>query len=148
MKKWIILAALLPMAVLVAQQPRPQGWGGTPEERAKRQTEMMKSELKLTDSQTAKADSINLKYNKEMATLREKFVDDRQGMREAMQSLREKQDAELKALLTPEQAKLWDEKVQSMFRRRPGGQPGQSLPPDKPVSPSQSVPPKPPSGNP
>ncbi|HEX9935121.1 MAG TPA: hypothetical protein VGB38_07995 [bacterium] len=138
MKNRIVLTALLlSTAVLIAQQPQPRGWGGTPEERAKRQTEMMKTELNLDDAQTANVDSINLQYQNEMAALREKFLDDRQGMREAMQSLRDEQSTALKAVLTPEQTKLWDEKAPILLRRRPGGMPN---PPDQP--------PPPPTGNP
>jgi len=92
------------MMIFTACGQAPQGgrpnW--TPEQMAKRQTDMIKEAAGTDDATTAKVDAINLKYAKETAALREKTTD-REALREPMKELRDKREAELKAILTPDQ---------------------------------------------
>jgi len=127
MKRTIVFtAAIFCLAMVAGAQPQGQQQGqrgGTPEERVKRQTEWMKTELKLTDVQMAKVDSVYLAAEKEMAALREK-VTDRQARREAQRPIMEKRLAALKTLLTDEQLKKVQERAQQ-GRRQGGGGGGQ-----------------------
>ncbi|MBN1462873.1 MAG: hypothetical protein JXQ69_04100 [Paludibacteraceae bacterium] len=77
-KKLLALLFALMMAFsLVAQAPaKGKGKGKskrTPEERAKRQTEWMKTDLQLTEAQVAEVDKINLKYAIESEKTRQEF---------------------------------------------------------------------------
>jgi len=103
-KKLFLLSSLVWMMIFTACGQAPQGgrpnW--TPEQMAKRQTDMIKEAAGTDDATTAKVDAINLKYAKETAALREKTTD-REALREPMKELRDKREAELKAILTPDQ---------------------------------------------
>jgi hypothetical protein len=71
----IIIIAMYALITSVSAQgpggPGGQGRGGpSPEERAKRQTERMKEELKLTAAQEPRVLTINLKYAKKMDDVR------------------------------------------------------------------------------
>jgi hypothetical protein len=113
-KKLFLAASILCMVVIssVAQQR-----GGTPEERAKRQTEMIKETTGIDAAKATKVEAILLKYAKEMATLREK-TPDREARREPQKVLTDKQDAELKTVLTAEQFAKWTAKIEEMRKNR------------------------------
>lgn len=98
----VVLFASL-MAFAVTAQPSPKGKGQkTPEERAKKQTELMKQELKLTDAQAAQVDKINIKYAIEKDKLE-------QEMKAKKKAMYDQKNAELKAVLTPEQFPLLEQ---------------------------------------
>src|SRR5437764_15385790 len=66
--------------------------------------------IELTDAQKAKLAEINAKYAPEQQALRESFQnggDRAEGMKK-MQALREKMGPEIRAILTPEQAAIYD----------------------------------------
>ena len=121
-KRLFLVSSLIWMMVFTACGQPPQGgrpnW--SPEQMAKRQTEMIKEATGCDDATTAKVDAINLKYAKETAALREK-TSDRDAMREQMKTMREKKDAELKTVLSADQFAKYVAKQEEMRRNRPGG---------------------------
>ncbi|MEI7830852.1 MAG: hypothetical protein WCI31_13835 [Prolixibacteraceae bacterium] len=120
-KKLLFVSSILLMMVFTAfgqqQGGRPNF---TPEDMAKRQTEMMKQAAGLDDATTAKVDVINLKYAKEQATLREK-TPDREARREPQKALNDKRDAELKTVLTAEQFTKYQDAQAEMRKNMQGG---------------------------
>ena len=67
----VALIAMFSMTAMAQQGQKGGGRGGaTPEERANRQTEMMKDKLSLTAAQEPKVSAINLKYAKKMEDVR------------------------------------------------------------------------------
>ncbi|HEX8425723.1 hypothetical protein [Hymenobacter sp.] len=85
-----------------------QGRGNnmTPEQRADMQTQRLTQELTLTADQSTKVRAIALAESQELQALRAKFAsaDSRQGAGQEMKTVREKYDAQLKAVLTADQA--------------------------------------------
>jgi Spy/CpxP family protein refolding chaperone len=92
----IIIFAFLFTIVTFAFTAYAQTKSHDSEDRVKRQTEMMKTKLSLTAEQTAKIESINLKYAQKSKVQREE-------MHNSMQALREEKDKETGAILTNEQ---------------------------------------------
>ncbi len=83
-------------------------WDSSPEERAEKQTTTMTEKLSLSAKQAEKVKEINLKYANKMKEARAANTDgDWSAMRETMGKLRQEQDAELKTVLTKEQAETW-----------------------------------------
>jgi periplasmic protein CpxP/Spy len=119
-KKLFFVASLIwMMAMTAAAQGGMQNM--TPEDMAKRQTDMIVKATGIDAATTAKVEAITLKYAKEMMAIREKFTD-REARREPMKELRDKQDAELKALLTADQyAKLKAAQEAARAARQGGG---------------------------
>lgn len=101
------------------QQGRPGGQGGfngqrmDPEQMIKMQTQRLTEELKLTKDQETKVTAIYKKYtgnnNTDFQRMRDASDEERNKMRVEMQKTREKQEAELKAVLTPAQVKTYDD---------------------------------------
>ena len=84
-----------------------------------RMMEMMLQGITLTDAQKAKVDSITAKYQKEMPAMTPgtpPSPEDRQKRMELMQ----KQQADIKAVLTDEQKAVFDKNLANMPGRRPG----------------------------
>jgi hypothetical protein len=121
-KKLLLVSSILWVMVFTACGQPPQGGRGnwTPEQMAKRQTEMIKTAAGTDDATTAKVDAINLKYAKEQAALREKNSD-REALREPMKALRDKREAELKGVLTADQYAKVQAAQEEMRKNRPGG---------------------------
>lgn len=87
----------------------------TPEERAKAQTEKMKTELALTDDQVSKVYEINLGIDNKNEGLRDaKMTEDER--RYSIQRNNEARKAMLKEVLTPEQYTKMEQKLEE---RRP-----------------------------
>ena len=110
----LAILAFLTGSVAAAQQP-----SRSPEDRAKHQTEMMKTELKLTAAQEPKVYAINLKYTEKMHDLRE--IQDTAARRKSFETMNKQIDSEFKGVLTAEQFKSY-QKV--MADRRSHMQPG------------------------
>jgi Spy/CpxP family protein refolding chaperone len=72
-----------------------------PEARAKKQTEMMKTQLGLTAEQASKVESINLKYA-------QKGKEQREAIHKQMKSLREEREKDMTAILTKEQIEKYN----------------------------------------
>ena len=88
----------------------------TPEERAKRQTEMMKTQLALTPAQEPKVAAINLKYAKKMEDARK--ITDGEAQHKAVTNLQSQKDNELKGVFTDSQYKEYLKKMEEMRNRR------------------------------
>lgn len=83
----------------------------SPEERAEKLTAAMKARLSLTDAQVAQVAPVNLDAARQVDTAWKGAGESRAGKRKAAQAIRtinEARDAKLAAILTPEQAKLWE----------------------------------------
>lgn len=119
-KKLFLVSSLIWMMVMtVAAQGGMQNM--TPEDMAKRQSEMIKQSTGCDAATTAKVEAVCLKYAKEMATVREKYTD-REARREPMKAVRDKQDADLKGVLTADQyAKMQAAQEEMRKQRQSGG---------------------------
>ena len=117
-----IVAGLMIAFTACSQPPQGQGPQGnfSPEDMAKRQTEMIKDATGIDEATTKKVHEINLKYANQMTELRKKYTS-REEMREPMMKMREQKDAELKALLTDEQFQKYKAKQEEMRQQRQGG---------------------------
>lgn len=122
--KFLMFIALAMMISFAACSQPPQGQGPqgnySPEEMAKRQTEMIKEATGIDDAIAKKVHEVNLKYANQTAELRKKYSS-REEMREPMMKMREQRDAELKTLLTEEQFTKYKEKQEEMRQQRQGG---------------------------
>lgn len=107
--KWfkaLLIIALLGFTVTALAQNRRGGNGRgemSAEDMAKRQTERMKTELNLTAEQEVKIQAINMKYAEQQVAKRDEKKEKRREMETAQQAVMDQKDAEIKALLTPEQ---------------------------------------------
>jgi hypothetical protein len=109
-KGMIILAAvMLWLSPARAQQKQKM----TPDQRAAKITEWMKTNLKLNDEQTAKVSDINKKYASKMEDLRSTITDKKKKMT-AVKDLDKQKDSELQAVLTPDQFKSYLAKKEEM----------------------------------
>ena len=90
----------------------------TPEERAKRLTEMMKENLKLTTVQEPKVSAINLKYGKKNEEV--KKISDTTLQRKTLKENNKLKDAELKGVLTPEQFTAYLKQMEALKARARG----------------------------
>ncbi|TLX70936.1 DUF4890 domain-containing protein [Labilibacter sediminis] len=95
--------------------------GGTPEERAQKQTEQMKTSLQLDEEQSAKVAELNLKYIKKRNHVRKDNSGDKEGMRAAMSQLNKERNAEFKEVLTEEQYQKFLKREEAMKKKRAQG---------------------------
>ncbi|MDR2621998.1 MAG: hypothetical protein LBC48_05390 [Dysgonamonadaceae bacterium] len=122
MRKIAFLAFLLFTTTLVFAQ-RPEGgrrMGGgqfSAEEIAKRNTEWMKKDLNLTETQIAPVDSINLLYAKAQLALFQSADGDREKIREAIKELAVKKEEAFSAVLSTEQLDLYKKKANERGNR-------------------------------
>ena len=123
----IVAAAALASAVPAYAQGGGGGGGGmqmSPADRAARQKEMLFKDITLTAAQSAKVDTIMLqagaKQQGAMMAARN-GGGDMASMRESMQKMNAERNDALKALLTDEQKKKFDENVAAMPQGRRGG---------------------------
>lgn len=82
------------------------------------QYEAMLVKLNLTEEQDGKMRELTQKYQAQMREMRLNNEGDMSSMRPAMQELRAAYNAELKALLNPEQFELYQEIIQQNRQRR------------------------------
>src|SRR4051812_43871308 len=108
MKKVWMICGLLFSVITFAQAQQGGGRGmGTPEERAKRSTDMLAEKLKLTDDQKAKVSAIYLEQAGKMKKLRDSVGDDREGMRAVMMKSSAEGEARIDSILTDDQKKIF-----------------------------------------
>src|ERR1035437_2479056 len=122
MKKLII--SMIALLLLIGGTVCAQNQGGqrrTPEERLKMQVEAVKTALILTDQQTAKVTVILASTAKQTDSIRTANQGgDRTAMMGLMKPFTDARDAKIKVILTPEQAKVFEEKKAELFSfRRP-----------------------------
>ena len=115
-----MLACMLTFAFMISAQGGQGGGQMTPEQRAKFQADQLeryKTELKLNDKQFADFKKIEDEYNK-------KLQDARQGGnfdREAMTKMREERTKKIKAVITADQFKKFEELEAARMQRQGGG---------------------------
>lgn len=114
MKKIVLATALLISASASFGQDTKGEENLTPEERAKKRTEKMKTELTLSDAQTSEIYAINLEHITEMDKLRE----EQKALREKMKAEKEEARAKIKAVLTAEQNVIFDQKAEEHKKKQ------------------------------
>lgn len=124
----VAAASLAVAAPLYAQGGGGGGGGGgqqmTPEQRVARQKEQLFKDITLTPAQSAKADTIMLEASKkqsEMMTAARAGGGDMAAMRESMTKLNADRNTALKALLSADMQKKFDENVAAMPQGRGRG---------------------------
>lgn len=75
----------------------------TPEERARKQTELMTQQLGLTEAQVARISVINLEAAKKMEAARQKKAEQKKAKMEEMKAIRTDRENSYKAIMQPEQ---------------------------------------------
>jgi len=98
MKKLILLGFIVALSIATFAQSKERE-KRTPEERAARQTEKMTKELSLTPSQATKVKAILVHRNSQRDSIRAA----KSGERRDFKAAKDKTDADLKAILTPDQ---------------------------------------------
>jgi Spy/CpxP family protein refolding chaperone len=107
-----------------AQSPTPSGGGmGGGGGFAQRRMQRLLQGITLTPDQQAKVDSISAKYQAQMPPFTPGTPPD-SATRNKMRSLLGNQDEEIRALLTPDQQKVWDQNVTEMRNRMMQRAPG------------------------
>jgi Spy/CpxP family protein refolding chaperone len=117
-----LVAALLlglTAAPAIAQGPPGGGMGGR-QGFAQRRMQMLLNGITLTKEQQAKVDSIQEAYRGQMPAMTPGERPDSATMAR-FRELRQKEDADIRAVLTPEQQTIWDRNAANMPQRRPPG---------------------------
>lgn len=118
--RFVVILSILFLFGFTAQT-FSQGMGGmNPQERMKQQLQTYKERLKLTDAQFNKIDTILKDQMGEMQKLRDSNSGDRDAMREAMMSLREKINKKIEALLDDTQKTEFKKIQEEAAQRRQG----------------------------
>lgn len=121
MKKRFFLLSSIIVLMIATAVGQPQNRGNfTPEDMAKRQTERVKTATGCDAATAAKVEAMYLKFGKEMATMREKATDP-SAMRDQFRAMREKQDAELKKILTADQFTKYQAAMEELRKNRQNG---------------------------
>lgn len=98
----------------------------TPEQRQQRQTQQLVEQLKLNKEQEAKVVAINKKYAEKQtfdwSKMRDASDDERAKMREEMMKIQAERDKEIKAILKPDQLKLYNDMQKKREEMRRNGQ--------------------------
>jgi Spy/CpxP family protein refolding chaperone len=111
---------LVSAAVAGAQSPGGAGGGGG---FAGRRMQRLLQGITLTSEQQAKVDSITAKYRAQMPPFTPGAPPD-SATRAKMRTLFGNQDEEIRAVLTPDQQKVWDQNVTEMRNRMQQRAPG------------------------
>lgn len=112
--KVMMIAGVVACSVLTASG-YAQKAGHTPEEKAKRMTDSLKSNLALTDSQYSKIYELNVNYITKMQALR-KQDGSKEDKKQSFKELRKSQHKNLSAVLTKDQM----EKLRVMQKQKRG----------------------------
>jgi periplasmic protein CpxP/Spy len=111
------LVLVIGFAILLSTYTQAQPMRMSTEERVK----ILKDSLKLSDEQAAKVTIILDQQSKEMTSAFEKYSDNRDSMRTAMQEIMQKSDKKINSVLKKDQAKKYDvmqkERRERMGRR-------------------------------
>jgi hypothetical protein len=116
MTRMAMMAAVMFLAVASVGHAQGGGRG------ANRLDGVLKDSLKVSDAILAKADSIQKKYGEEMQPLMQAARGGDADARTKMTEMRAKQTADIKALLTADQAAQFDKIMAAMPQGRRGGQ--------------------------
>jgi|WetSurMetagenome_2_1015567.scaffolds.fasta_scaffold516457_1 periplasmic protein CpxP/Spy len=112
------LVIIFGVAILLSSFAQAQPMRMSTEERVK----ILKDSLKLSDEQAAKITIILDQQSKEMTAVFEKYSDNRDSMRTAMQGIMQKSDKIISSILTKDQVKKYDV-MQKERRERMGQRP-------------------------
>ncbi|HEV8446769.1 MAG TPA: hypothetical protein VGQ44_08110 [Gemmatimonadaceae bacterium] len=118
MTRMAMMVAVMFLAVTSVGQAQGGGGGGRGQNRI---DGVLKDSLKVSDAILAKADSIQKKYSADMAPLMQAMRGGDQDARTKLNDLRTKQTADIKALLTADQAAQFDKIMAAMPQGRRGG---------------------------
>ncbi|MDR0231856.1 MAG: DUF4890 domain-containing protein [Dysgonamonadaceae bacterium] len=121
MKKIGMLLSFVLLSISVVFSQLPQSGGGqriTVEERAKKITEWMTTELDLTQEQIHPVDSVNLLFAKVQQSYFQAVDGDWDKLREAMITLEKEKENALSKILTEEQLENYKTKVQEIVNNR------------------------------
>lgn len=119
MKKWIIGAALLVFTSLQVAAQQEKRELPNPEEKAKKATERMATELQLSEEQKSQILALNLEQAKKRQAEMEREMAERKARTAEMKAHQEK----INEVLTEEQRTKWEEiKLEQREHRRSGGQ--------------------------
>ena len=120
MRKFLmaIICLFIVSSTVFAQRPNQQR---SPEENAKRTTEMMTTELNLTPEQVVPIDSINLVFALAQAKLVENANGDFASVREDMRKLNALRLEAYAEILTEEQMQAYTKLMEERQRNRGGG---------------------------
>ncbi|HEX3006448.1 MAG TPA: hypothetical protein VHO90_02405 [Bacteroidales bacterium] len=127
MKRTLLLFVAVMFTATMLTKAQPSGRASA-EDRAKRQTEAMTTQLSLTDDQQTKVNAINLKYAKQMDEVfaqRGTPGGDRDEMHKKMTAIETSKREELSSVLNADQLKKYDEMVAERQKNRPGPRPQQ-----------------------
>ncbi|OIN56240.1 hypothetical protein [Arsenicibacter rosenii] len=111
MKKQLIITGLC--LVLAVPSFAQQRQVGTPDMRAKRQTERMNESLNLTETQLTSVSAINLKYAREMQPI---LQDGERNLKTARQArdIMQRKDKEMKAVLDAAQYQQYEQMKEAL----------------------------------
>lgn len=119
MKKSVVfLGLMIVSSVLFAQRKFD------PQAMAARQTETMKTELALNDTQYASVKSINEDFANKQGTLRDNSALSREDKTNQMRALRTEKDEALKKVLTADQNTKWEAYRAKQMENRKNGRRG------------------------
>lgn len=107
LKKSFLFAALLAFAFTTAQAQGKGGKDFDPVKHAEKQTAMMTEKLGLSADQAAKVKAINLKYAEKAKA--DNPTGDKAKSKEAHKAMRAEKQAEIKKVLTADQAAKWEQ---------------------------------------
>jgi len=115
----LLSGILISSTGLMAQETIPadkegQVKEGTAEERARKRTDQMKTELSLTEGQETQIYAINLAHIMEM----DKLHEEQKALKEKMKVEREKTKEKIKVVLTPDQNVIFDQKVEEHKKKQ------------------------------
>ncbi|MCI5083369.1 MAG: hypothetical protein MRY78_16850 [Saprospiraceae bacterium] len=116
-----------PATEKVADTPQNADRRARFEQRQEEMRAALLAKLNLSDEQLTKFDEINAYYREKMQAIRSENQGDFASMRSAFSQLREEQDLEMEAMLTPEQYKAYkafQEEQRANRRGRRGGRGG------------------------
>jgi Spy/CpxP family protein refolding chaperone len=106
------------LSTALAQAPNGQQPRMNPEEMAKVLTDRMTTEIKLNDKQKTEVSDINLKYAKKMMEIFQENQGNWEVIRTKMDESRAMKNNEMKAILTAEQYKLYEEFMKKWLEER------------------------------
>jgi Spy/CpxP family protein refolding chaperone len=117
LKSLFVISLGLLLSVGAKAQDGPQGQM-SPQELLDREAKQMKKQLLLTKEQTAKLEQVNKNSITAMIELRNNQALDRQARIDKMRSMRTEREAAIKAMLTEEQSKKYEEMQQNREHNR------------------------------
>ncbi len=113
MKRIRFFAGLATLCALAAPAAYAQGGGGGGGQGRGRQMEMLMQGITLTDAQKASVDSIGQVYRAQMPPMQQGTPPDSATRAKRMEVM-QKQTAAVRAVLTPEQQKVFDKNLEDM----------------------------------